>query len=271
MANVFEYKNYKTYLETVLKSSTSQRGLQSAMARTLGCQASYLYQILKGKADLTEDQAFKATLFLKFNEAERDFFLCLVRKAKASSPELREFLENEIEVKMAQHQDLKNRVNAPLAPADDQFWESYFSSVIPSHIHILTSSKKYQSVKSLAQKLSLPEEDVLQHLHRLQEKNLVEHVDKKWVYANSSIHFAKDSKFNRQMQQSRRIEGLNLLNQALQKDNVHFSTLFTLDRESLKKLQDLIAQFVESAHHLIHEGGTDEAYILNLDLFEALG
>lgn len=50
--------------------------------------------------------------------------------------------------------------------------------------------------------------------------------------------------------------------------NTHFSTLFTLDKDSLKKLQDLIANFVQEAHGLIHKGGSDEAYVLNLDLFE---
>ncbi|WP_413612338.1 TIGR02147 family protein [Bdellovibrio sp. HCB-110] len=268
MAHIFEYKDYKVFLSTVLKSNSSQRGLQSAMARHLGCQASYLYQILKGKADLTEDQAFKVTTFLKFAEVERDFFMCLVRFAKASSPELRQFLSGEIERKIKSHQDLKNRIQADNPPNNDDFWEHYFATLIPSHVHILTSSKKYQTVKSLSQKLNLPEDEILRHLKQLQSMKMVDYKDKKWVYLSSSIHFAKDSRFNLQMQKNRRIQSLSALNEALTSEDTHFSSLFTLDPDSLKKLQSLIADFVQNSHSIVHRGGTDEAYVLNLDLFE---
>lgn len=267
MTSVFEYRNYKTYLEAVLKSESSQRGIQSAMARYLGCQAAYLYQVLKGKAELTEDQAFKTTLFLKFNEEEREYFFCLVRYAKASSLELRRFLEKEVERKIQNHKDLKNRVDAPRPHEDNEFWDYYFSSIIPSSVHMLTSSKKYQNIKNLAQKLFLSEEEILFHLHRLHERKLVHFDGKIWTYANSSIHFPKDSKFNHQMQKSRRIQCLSVLNQSLQDENVHFSSLFTLDGESLEKLRSLIGDFVQNAHGIIHQGGMDEMYILNLDLF----
>jgi len=268
MTNIFEYTDYKAFLEAALKSSTAKRGLQSAMSRHLGCQASYLYQVLKGKAELTEDQAFKTTTFFKFNELERDYFLCLVRFSKATSPELRKFLSSEIEKKSAQYADLKNRVNAPHAPVDDAFWDYYFATTLPSSIHILTSSENYQTVKALAQKLCVSEEEVLNHLNRLEEKKLVRHADKKWQYAHSSIHFANDSKFNQQLQSGRRVQALSTLEKVGATQNTHFSTLFTLDKESHKKLQDLIAKFVENAHGVIHKGGTDEGYILNLDLFE---
>lgn len=71
------------------------------------------------------------------------------------------------------------------------------------------------------------------------------------------------------MQVNRRILSLTSLGQRSRPaEDVHFSTLFTLDPESFQKLKTLVADFVERAHKTIHVGGTDEAYILNLDLFK---
>ena len=267
MANIYEYRDYRKFLSDVLKSNSARRGIQSSMARHIGCQASYLYQILKGKADLTDDQAYKVTTFLKFSGPERELFFCLVRRAKASTPELQKFLSNDIERRVTEHLDLKARVGASLPP-DNGFWDYYFFTCVPSFIHILTSSKNFQTTKALAQKLSLSEETILYHLKRLNEHKLVDYRDMKWVYACSSIHFEKESRHNHQMQINRRLQSLAFLNQhSAGEDSVHFSTLFTLDPKSLQKLKMILADFVEKAQQTIHDGGTDDAFVLNLDLF----
>jgi len=267
--NVFDFRDYREFVKAYLSPEYSPRGTQSALAKHLHCQASYLYQVLRGTAELTEDQAFLFTTFIKMSHSERDYFLCLVHLAKAATIELKNFLMNEMEIKIQNHNNLKTRINAS-QPEDDEFWDYYFSSTTPSLIHALTSSEHYQSAKAIAQRLSLTEDDVFFHLKKLLEKGLIENKDKKWSFSNSSIHFDRNSKFNVQMQKNRRLESLNALNKNPgDPEHIHFSSLFTIDPKAALKLRELIANFVQTSHQTIHAAGSDEAYIINLDFFRA--
>ena len=70
--DIFKFDNYKQFLSAKIKSQS--RGYQSALAKAVRCQASYLIQVLTKKSDLTEDQAVLATQFLNMSSDERDFF-----------------------------------------------------------------------------------------------------------------------------------------------------------------------------------------------------
>lgn len=264
MDNIFDYTNYKDFLNNLLKATTSPRGLQGQMARHIGCQSAYLYQVLKNKGEFTEDQAYKITTFLKFNDAEQDFFMTLVRYSKASGTEFKNFLLKELSLKIKNQMELKNKVGANAPQNNDAFWNYYFSSINPSLIHITTSSSLYQTPKKIAEKLKIPEQDVLFHLKKLNENKLVDHKDNLWVFNTASIHFDKDSKFNLLMQLNRRIYTLYFLNQ--NKDaNTHFSSLFTIDKKSATELTNMIHEFVKKSHELIHAAGSDEPYLINID------
>ena len=269
MESLFEHTDYKAFLGAALKKNGVVRGTQSTMARHLKCQPSYLYQVLKRKADLTEDQALRVTSFFEFDHSERDYFLNLVRYGKASSTELKTFFLAEIERQRLLRRNLKNSIAAEQPSADEVFWEYYVATSLPSQIHILTSSKNYQSLKAISLKLALPEEEVLRHLKRLLEKDLVGNKDRKWFYKNASNHFEKESKFNIRLQKNRLIDALNSINLSVEKDSVHFSSQFTIDSKSLEKLRALLADYVKSSHKIIHLAGTDEAHVLNIDLFRS--
>lgn len=267
MKTLFDHNDYKDYLRHILKSGEGARGTQSALAKAIGCQSSYLYQILRGKAELTEDQSFKTTVFLKYSELEREYFLSLVQHSKAASPELRDFLKTRLKKLVENYQELHHRSDASQPARDNEFWEYYFSSILPSTIHILTSSSNYQTINAIGKKLVIDENLVLFHLKKMSAFQLVEFSAGKWIFQSPSIHFSKDSKFNYSLQIARRLEALNLLNRkGIEKDNLHFSTLFTLDAETLSQLRTMITNFVESAQTKIHQGGSDEPFVLNIDL-----
>lgn len=269
MENIFEFDDYKAFLTQFLNSDRSLRGTQSAMARHLQCQPASLYQILKNKADLTEEQALRMTSFLKFDVDQRDYFLNLVRLGKASSVDLRAFFSSELARLKRARLNLKNRVDANEPVSDEAFWEYYVSTPIPAKIHVLTSSKKFQTSKAIAQRLSIDEDVVLATLRRLLQKELVSFRNEKWSFMNRSIHFAKESKQNQRLQINRRVEALSAVIAASDSEAVHFSSHFTIDASSLEKLHRIIADFVKSSQKVIHAGGTDESYVLNIDLFRS--
>jgi uncharacterized protein (TIGR02147 family) len=265
--NIFNHLNYKEFIQIAASPEQGGRGTQSRLAKSMGCQASYLYQVLKGKADLTEDQAFRATIFFGFNEREREYFIALVRTVRASSGEYREFLNRQIQRLREEDLDLKNKADSKSAPADNEAWEYYFSGTLPSLIHVLTSSEVFQSSAAIAKRLRVPTKTVDTHLAKLAKFDFLKRSNEKWVHNSPSLHFAKDSKHNLILQLMRRAQASSSL-VAANPESTHFSSLFTLDRESFEKLRKEIAEFVLRSQKLIHQGGTDNPYVLSLDLFD---
>ena len=237
------------------------------MAKHLGCQSAYLYQILKGKGDLTDDQAFKVTTFLGFNKAEQNFFLLNVRLAKAGSLELRNFLTEEISKILQEEQDLKNKADSVLAEKNEDVWNYYFSGSLPSLIHIMTSSNAFRTSENIAKYLQISNKLANDHLKSLNEFGFVISKAGKWYHASPSIHIPKQSHHNINLQAMRRSQVLDSIFKA-NSDSIHFSSLFTIDKHSLESLRLMISEFIQNAQKAIHRGGTDELHIMCLDFFE---
>lgn len=263
----FKYTSYKDYLRNQFQSPDSPRGLQSRLATHLECQSAYLYQVLKGSGHLTEDQAYKVTTYFNFSYWEQQYWLLLVRLEKASTPDLRAYLEAEIKKCKIEELNLKNKADSEVAQDEAVVWDYYFSGLLPSAIHLLTSSPKYQTIDAIAKKLGSDTQSVKTHLEQLFSYGFVKMKDKKWHHASPSYHFPKDSKYNQGVQIMRRSQALSKVLSQKSEGDTFFSSCFTLDAESYEKLRHKVADFVKSSQKIVHAGGSDEPYILSIDLF----
>ena len=54
---IFVFEDYREYLKTKIEENKLIRGYQSKLATAAGCQRSILSQTVKGKMDLSRDQA----------------------------------------------------------------------------------------------------------------------------------------------------------------------------------------------------------------------
>ncbi len=268
MAEITKYLNYKDYLKDILHDKES-RGLQSKLARHLKTQSAYLYQVLKAKGDLTEDQAYKVTTFFQLDAIDTDYFLLLVRYAKAGTPELKNFIKENLNKKSDEKLNLKNYADANEPQINDAAWAYYFSDQLPSYIHILTSSDKFQTADKIARRLNQPVTLITKHLRNLSVFGFVSLNTDKWIHSSPSIHIPWDSGHNKLLQLMRRSQALSAILTKKNVDEVHFSSLFTLDKKAYDELRAQISEFVKKAQKTIHNGGTDEMYTLCVDLFES--
>jgi hypothetical protein len=165
--DVLNYTSYKDYLKQLLHSDSAPRGLQSQMAKHLNCQSSYIYQVLKGKGDLTEDQAFLTTTFLNFTQIETEYFLLLVRHSKSVNAGMKKYIDLELKKIKARADDLATHADASSPGKNEEAWRFYFSKPKYSFIHLLTGSPQYQTVESLCNKLNMPPKELLSDLKEL--------------------------------------------------------------------------------------------------------
>jgi uncharacterized protein (TIGR02147 family) len=269
MNKLFTFQDYRAYLRSLVYAPETKRGYQVAMAKAIGCQAAYLSQVIKGKSEFTEDHALKLAQFLRLSPPGIEYLVLLVRQSRASSPALREYLEQRrIELSKDQ-EEVKSRVNSKTFAADESTLFRYFSSGLPSLIHMATSSEKLRTVEALATRFRLPPARVGEILAFLEEINLVEKKGSHWRYASPPLHFPRESAINIVHQLGRRNQAMRAIEENDPND-LHFSSVFTLDAETYAKLKTDLLDHIESSHRRIHAGGTTEVYSMCLDLFRAV-
>lgn len=268
MDNLFDYSDYKKLLRDLVYGGEAEWGTQAQMAKSMGCQASYFSQVLKEKAELTEDHAIKLSGHLKLSPIECDYFILLVRLARAGTPELRTYLEKQRQSLVAANEDAARRLHVNAPEFSDAVMQKYFSSWIPSTLHVATSSGSYQTAKTLAQRFNLSEAKVEEALLLLQSMGFVKSDKKRWQYAGASMHFQKSNRFDTTHQIVRRNQAIRAIEME-NPDNFHFSSIFALTVEDYKKLRLETLNYVEKSHKLIRSSGSEEVFGMSIDVFRA--
>ena len=264
--NIFEFESYRDYLIHLSQGPDSIRGIQAKLARAANCQASYFSQALKGKTQLTEDQALGIAEFLEFSVTQTNYFLLLLRYEKAGTQKLADFLKNQIRAIKQDELSLVNQVGVAKKRFKDEDLAVYSRSWIYSVVHILTSTPG-MTTESIASRLSLPKETVMNVLKELGEMGFVTKTGAIWKFAGEGVHVPQDSRWHQSLQLSRRslIERSITLNSS---DSTHFSSVFTIDPKDFLEIRKSIGAFVHKSHETIYASGTSDLACLCLDLFK---
>jgi len=267
--NLYDYDSYRVYLKDLCSEPAVQRGFQTRLAKAANCQSAYLSQVLKQKVHLTEDQALHITIELNFTQPETDYFLLLLRIEKAGTVKLRTYLQKELEKLRSRQKELSTKVHTDQILYDEKNLTRYFSSWVPSAIHLLTSSNHYRTIEKISARLRIPLEDTKEALQFLEELGWVEKKKHEYFFKAGNVHIAKDSIFNTSMQLGRRHLVLNSI--ALKNLNsMHYSSLFTIEQKDYLKLEKMIAEFVQKSSKTIQNSGADDLCCLCVDLFSVV-
>lgn len=263
---LFDYTNYKEYLNNFVLSK-KHRGLTKAeLSRTMGCQATYLSQALSGKVHLTEEHLLRHAQSLEFSEIETEYLLTLLRLAKAAAKEHRHYLEMRLENLRTLKGELEARVSKQSLVNDQDIINYYASSWIPSVIHVATDCEEFKSSKAISQRFGLPEKIVLSHLSQLEKFELVDFRDGKWHMTKKVLHFSKNLQMDLLLQTGRRLLALHRL--SFRKDsNLHYSLVFASDSKTISNLRNEFLNNLERVHKTVLPSQSEDIYGICLDLF----
>lgn len=260
---IFFTRDYKKILLLLLKEGPS-RGAVKRASECLGVPPSYLSKVMGTKVNLTTEQAFLLAEHLFSNETEREYFRLLVELGKASSSiykssinkKLDEICENQTQV--SRYVSTKPRADLDMAV--------YFSTWQFSAIHLLTSIHRFQEARSIANKLLLPEKEVLEKLHLLATWKLVKKIGNSWVHHSSDIHVPKDSPLLPILHADWRNKSLSSL-LANREKSIHFSNIQTLSSADYVKLRELVLNFIKTTQALTVPSKPEECVVFLIDLF----
>jgi uncharacterized protein (TIGR02147 family) len=267
--NLFDQNAYRPYLLALCERPDS-RGLRKQLSTAAGCQFSYFSQALHGRVHLTEEHLAGIATFLRLKDQETEYLLLLLRSEKAGTPTLRATLEKQKAKLLTSQKSLKNRMSTGQPRLTEADLGIYFTTWVPSAVHLLTTDAAFRTADKIAERLKLPLSKITETLRFLERLGLVSSGKKGWAYThNSSFFVPKDSPWQSTLQATRRELAARSIT-LNPRDSVHFSLMFTISPQDLRKLERMAADFVEKAQERVHASGTECLAAICLDVFEVI-
>jgi len=154
----------ESYLEKALDTMGPTRGLRKKMASAIGCQSSFISQVLKGNVNFSLEHSVKINQFFDQDQKESDYFILLVLMERAGSFELKNHFEDQIKKIIAKRQEVKERIKRS-NDLESFDYTLYYSQWYYSAIHILCTIPEVQNERQIAEKLKLSIEVVKKSCH----------------------------------------------------------------------------------------------------------
>lgn len=264
---IFSYVSYKSYMKARLRSR-SQRGATSRAAKALNCQVSFLSRVMNSHVHLTLDQAYLMAKHWKLERNESKCFMLLVEYDRSQERSYKDDLMREIQALKQVHESLSERMSRPAPEAAGLDEAIYFSSWHWTAVHFLTSVKAFQTIASIAGRLSLPQTLIQSYLAQLQTWGLVQEMSGRWIYSKGGFHLAKDSPFVVQHHQNWRTKAI-LDSQLRDPSSVHFTNVQTIAEKDIPEIKELLLKFVSETKAIMDPSDPEEAVVLICDFFKA--
>lgn len=267
MKNVFQYKDYKAYLNDLIQSKPARgRGIKSDLANFISCQTSYLSSVLKGPSHFSLEQADFVNRYFGHNTEEAHFFLLLIQLARAGTKELKKYFKDQIESIRKKRLILKDQLDVKeTLSREDQ--ATYYSHWYFSAIHIILTIPKFQTKDNIASAMNLPLNKVSQILEFLLSVGLAEQVGQRYVVGKKRIHLEGDSPVISKHHSNWRMLAIR----ALESDNpedLHYSSVVTVSEKDAYKIKSDLIEAIQKAKDCIKTSKEEKIFSFCLDFFE---
>ena len=262
---IWKFKDYKPFLNSLIEASSQRRGAISRLARSIGCQPSYLSQVLHSHVHLTPDQAYLTTTFFSLGEDECEYFLALVDFARAASPEFKKKLTNKMNDLRSRNQEIGQKLKRKsLENFQDQ--NLYYSSWIWGALHVLVAVPEYQTIDAISKRLNLSSEVLLPILQKLESFGFIKNENGKWTYVGGEVHLPRQSPLISLHHNNWRQRAI-LDSQKNSDEGIHFSGAYVLAKKDVEKIKELVQGLITAANAVAGPSESEELVCLNCDFF----
>jgi uncharacterized protein (TIGR02147 family) len=262
--DIYQYEDYKEYLEEVFKSLG--RGQKSKIAEHLRVHSSLLSQILKGDKHFTLEQGCGLCEFLQLSEEETEYFLVLLELARAGSDSLREHFLHVLRKLQKSSYELGKYLPGTMALDDEAMLilgsQWHFSAILS-----LLSIPGYQSVDSIARYFKLPRKLVHRLVKILVAKGLCTQKAGILKAADKSPHISLGSPLISQYHLSWRLKAIQRA-ENLQKDELMLSGQTAVSKKDYQKIRKLLTELIQKVGNISDKTKEEQLMCLNIDFFK---
>ncbi|MCM2322226.1 MAG: TIGR02147 family protein [Oligoflexia bacterium] len=264
--SVFDHEHYQDYLVSLLLKSEHSRGNASRLARFLGCQSSFISQVLSGRAHLSLEHAIRVSDFLNHTADERHYFMLLVQGDRAGSEKLRHYYRAQTQAIRDRRRLVRERirVHEDLKPEHQMIYYSVWWYLA---IHILVALPGTQTREQLAKRLNLAPEIVERALSFLTESGLIVEKAGKYSIGAKRIHLGPESPMLPRHHANWRNKALQAIDE-MKPENLHYSGVIGISRADAKKLRAMMLDLLQRTEPIVRDSPEEAPYVMLLDFFE---
>ena len=267
--------DYRKELKRLLKSKKKLKPyitLQK-MASHIGVQSPYLSKVLSEHSHMNQDQLYLACDYLGLDEEESRILFLMHSYSRSVVPirktEIAEELEGALRKRLRTEKFLEAKEPDPAAES----WQEFFLDPYLQIVHRALDIKKFQRNPQLLVKEGLVSESKLAEvLEKLTKMGLV-YTNKKEHYLSreNTLYLKRSSPLLRPQQNMLKLMGLQKLQMATTDQAYSYAMVFSSNVEVKQEIQKKFMQFLKEAGELIDNGGEEELYQFNFELFPWTG
>jgi uncharacterized protein (TIGR02147 family) len=268
--SIFEYNDYKSYLNMVLdQRALQERGQRTKFADYLGCRPSYISAVLKEHQNLSPEQAQAANEFLEHTQNESEYFLTLVLHERAGTLGLRKLYADKLQKLHEQSLMVRNRVKKGKTLSEGE-QARYYSTWYFAAIHMIVSIKAMRTKESISLALGLPLKIVNESVEFLIELGLLAISGSELKQGETNLLIGADSPFWTRHQMNWRTMAIRSLDEGKSQD-LHYSGVITCSLEDAMKIRERMMATIQDIRGLVQASNHDETLMVyDLDLFGLL-
>jgi len=266
MISVYDFQDYRVFLNTWIDSQAKTRGLKGRLAEAMGISSTMMSLIFKGDKNLSLEQAAEASELLGLNERETEYFFLMVELGRAGTHKLQTKLRRQIREAQNEARKLSKRLKKDI-DLSDEVKAIFYSSWIYSGIRNLVAVEGFNDSASLAKRLNLPQHIVANALDFLIENNLAKRENGKITYGPARTLVPSDSPFVKKHHQNWRLRGFSMMDQ-VNEDNLFYTSPMSLSVEAADQIRRMLPKLIEEVGRIVGPSPSEKVYCLNLDWFE---
>lgn len=263
---IFLAKDYRNFLFSKLESKESIRGTKSKLCDFLKIQTSFLSHVLKGRAEMSLDQAYKTAEFFSLNHIETEFFMILVQKEKAGTQSLKNYFDSKLKKIKEDQSTVKEKIQVH-GEVEETQKNIYYQSWVYAAVHLLTAFSDTKTTEKISKKLKLPLEYIEKIVEFLVKSSLIEEVGGKLQIGKGRVHLDKQSPLIIQHHTQWRLKAIQSLELPKQND-LHFSSLYGIAEKDIEELKHFLLDLTSKSERVLKQSSPEKLVVMNLDLFE---
>jgi uncharacterized protein (TIGR02147 family) len=262
---IYEFRDYREYLQTALPVSGLGRGSRNRLAEALNCQKGFISQVLGGSVHFSPEHAIKISRFLQHDLAEEEFFLLLVHLGRSGSQDLADFYKKKMKEILETRKQIKERIKADstLSESDQML---YYSSWHYTAVHMCLMVPHLRTRKEMCEYLGLSTETISRVLSFFLSRGLAEQKGNEFFAGPVRIHLPSDSPLISKHHANWRMQAVSSLDHQRPKD-MHYSLIMSLSEDAAEKIKNILLNSVQEIEPVLKLAKDETVYALNMDLF----
>lgn len=268
---VFEAKTYVEFVSHFLRQGHEAipRGVVKTLAESLNCHPSFVSQILRSKAHFSLEQAVRFCSFAKLSDEEAEFFIDLLHRDRAGTPQARSHFDKIIAKKRLERQSLQKRARLRTTLTQEQE-VLYFQNYVHPLVHAALHLPNHHHASPISMTIGMPKAQVIESLQLLKNIGLAVNENGKWKPTEKALHLGKDSPLNRTYHSNWRLKTAALLLDGNRThEHTHFSSVFCIAKEDVERIREKLLASLQSLRQDMVASQSERLFVFALDYFPA--